>query len=160
MDSTSNLLYVGDNANDKQYRLILSFNTASLPDNAGIYSVILKLKLQGMAGTNPFITLGNLVLDVKKGSFNGNPVLQVTDFQAAASKSNVGQIFDLPDNGWYSKVWTSGVNQYINKTGVTQFRLRFPLDDDNDNIADYLKFYSGSANTSYRPQLIVKYYLP
>ena len=35
------------------------------------------------------------------------------------------------------------------------------LDDNNDNVADYLRFYSGNAATlSVRPLLIAKYYLP
>jgi hypothetical protein len=32
----------------------------------------------------------------------------------------------------------------INKTGTTQFRLRFQKDDNDDLAADYLKFYSGN----------------
>jgi hypothetical protein len=55
----------------------------------------------------------------------------------------------------------SGIFSYINKTGITQFRLRFQTGDDNDNVADYLVFYSGDTTTvSYRPQLIVEYYIP
>lgn len=50
---------------------------------------------------------------------------------------------------------------YIHLIGFTQFRLRFQKDDNDDMGADYLKFYSGNAGTaSYRPQLIVEYYVP
>jgi hypothetical protein len=50
---------------------------------------------------------------------------------------------------------------YINKLGLTQFRLRFTLDDNNDSISNYIRFYSGNAAlASVRPLLIVKYYLP
>jgi hypothetical protein len=50
--------------------------------------------------------------------------------------------------------------KYINRTGVTQFRLRFALDDNNNGTADYLLFYSGNAATSKRPTLVIKYYAP
>jgi hypothetical protein len=50
---------------------------------------------------------------------------------------------------------------YINKTGTTQFRLRFKLDDDNDNTADYMKFFSGNYGTvNDRPVLVIQYYVP
>jgi hypothetical protein len=38
--------------------------------------------------------------------------------------------------------------------------LRFSLDDNNDAGADVIKFYSGEAAASNRPQLIVQYYVP
>jgi len=51
--------------------------------------------------------------------------------------------------------------QYINLTGTTQFRLRFKLDDDNDNTADYMKFFSGNYGTATdRPLLVIQYYVP
>jgi hypothetical protein len=44
---------------------------------------------------------------------------------------------------------------------VTQFRLRFAKDDNNNHVADYLIFYSGNATTaSARPTLIIKYRIP
>jgi hypothetical protein len=42
-----------------------------------------------------------------------------------------------------------------------QFRLRFATDDNNDNAADYMKFYSGNyGTTTLRPTLIIEYYIP
>ena len=49
----------------------------------------------------------------------------------------------------------------VSLTGHTQFRLRFDLDDDDDDVADYLSFYTGDAPTAAdRPELIVGYYIP
>jgi hypothetical protein len=161
LNNTGSTFYIGDNAQRKQYRAILSFDTASLPDTAVITKVTLKIKLQGMAGANPFNTHGGLLVDVRKGAFSGDITLQLTDFQSTASKSAISSIPRTPVGGWYTRVWTSGIFTYINKSGVTQFRLRFNKDDDNDGVADYLKFYSGNAGTaSYRPRLIVEYYVP
>jgi hypothetical protein len=65
-------------------------------------------------------------------------------------------------NGWYSKALSSSNFVYINLTGLTQFRLRFATDDNNNLVADYLMFYSGNYTTtpSYRPVLVIKYHLP
>ena len=49
---------------------------------------------------------------------------------------------------------------FISKVGVTQFRLFFSLDDNDDLGADYLKFFSGNSTTANMPQLIVTYYTP
>jgi hypothetical protein len=51
--------------------------------------------------------------------------------------------------------------QYINKTGPTQFRLRFQIDDNDDMGADTIKFYSGDSTViDLRPTLQVEYYIP
>ncbi len=160
-NDTGETLFVGDDAQDRQYRAILSFDTAPLPNNAVIVKVTLRLKLQGVVGTDPFTTHGNLLVDVRKGAFSNNGALPLSDFQAAASKSAVGGISKNPVDGWHRKGWTSGIIfSYINKTGLTQFRLRFAKDDSDDLGADYLKFYSGDAGMVSRPQLIIEYYVP
>ncbi len=161
IDATATTFRLGDDAQDRQYRAILSFDTSPLPDDATISKVTLKIKKQAQVGTNPFTTHGNILVDVKKGAFSSNNALQTADFQAAASKSAAGTIKNTPLSGWYTKTWTSGIFSYVNKTGVTQFRLRFQTDDNNDNGSDYFKFYSGNATTaSSRPQLIVEYTTP
>ncbi len=50
---------------------------------------------------------------------------------------------------------------YINRTGPTQFRLRFAQDSNHNDAADSWTFYSGDAATvSNRPQLVIQYYVP
>ena len=53
---------------------------------------------------------------------------------------------------------------YINKlapaSGLTQIRLRFKLDDNNNALANYLSLFSGNAPVTYRPQLLIWYYVP
>ncbi len=154
-------LRVGDDAANKQYRSILSFNTYSLPDNATITKVTLKIKKYNVIGTDPFTTHGNLIADIRKGVF-GVAALEITDFQAAASKNNVGSLTAMPGApSWYQLVMGAANYTYINKFGMTQFRLRFVTDDNNDGGADYVVFYAGdSANISYRPTLIIEYTVP
>ncbi len=161
MNNTATTFNLGDDAADKQVRAVLSFDTSSLPDNAILTKVTLKIKYQGTTGTNPFTTHGALYVDIRSGAFGGNSALQISDFQIAASQNAAGTIPNAPTNGWYSKAWTSGIFSYINKSGLTQFRLRFQKDDNDDLGADLIKFYSGDVSTiSYRPQLIVEYVVP
>jgi pectate lyase len=151
---------LGDDKLDRQYRSILSFNTASLPDNAVITKVTLKIKQKSVVGTNPFTTHGNLLVDVRKGAFGDNKNLQVSDFEAKANKDKVGAIPNKPKSSWYTKSWKAGILTYINQTGLTQLRLRFAKDDNDDMSADFLKFFSGDAAAASRPKLIIKYYVP
>ena len=161
LDRTSPTFILGDGAQDKQYRAILSFNTGGLPDNAVITKVTLKIRRQGVLGTNPFNILGRLMVDIRKPFFGTFYGLEARDFQAAASKNAVALFGITPVNYWYSAFLNATGRAYVNKTGVTQFRLRFYKDDNNDNAADYMRFYSG--NYSYapaRPTLIIQYYIP
>lgn len=161
MNNGAGTIIVGDDATDKQYRGILSFNTDSLPNTAVITKVTLKIKKQSQVGSNPFVSHTSLLVDMRKGPFSGSEPLQASDFQAAASKSIAGKIPNSPISNWYSLTWNAVVLTLVNKTGITQFRLRFQRDDNNDNGADYVQFFSGDHSTEgLRPTLIVEYYIP
>lgn len=163
LNSTATLIYVGDNAQDKQYRSILSFDTSGLPDDAVVLKVRLNLKVQGFEGGNMFTpvkTLGNLLVDIREPYFGANVDLVVNDFQAGGSRGSVGTLDNVMATGWYTLTLQNVTCQYINLTGQSQFRLRFAKDDNNDTGADYIKIYSGDAPTASRPQLIVEYYVP
>jgi hypothetical protein len=162
-NSTAATLRLGDDAARKQYRSILSFSTGSvLPDTAIITKVTLKIYRQGViGGGNPVTAFQGFMVDIKNGVF-GTSALQVTDFQALASKSYGPFIPSLAGNLYIINL-TSG-KAYINRLGtnggLTQMRLRFKVDDNNNGIANYLSLHSGSANVLYRPWLEVQYYMP
>lgn len=161
-NNTATTFRLGDDAAKKQYRGVLSFNTASLPDNAVITKVTLKLKKQGITGGgNPVNAFQGILVDIKKGMF-GTSALQPADFQTAAQKT-YGPSKPVLTNGWYNINLTNG-KAYINKLttngGLTQIRLRFKLDDNNNAIANYLSLFSGNAPLASRPQLIIEYNLP
>jgi hypothetical protein len=153
-------LRLGDDAANRQYRAILSFDTSSLPEGADITSVTLTFKYAGKSGTLPFNTHGKLLADISMGGFKNNPALQLGDFKAGASRKNVLAFTKNKVNNWYSQSLDPLDFPLINTAGVTQFRLRFKLDDNNDFGADFLKIYSGDADEANRPQLIVEYYVP
>ncbi len=160
LNKGASTLNIGDDAANKQYRAVLSFDTSSLPDNAVITNATLKFKYAGKSGTLPFSTHSNLLVDIRTGAFSNNSALQLGDFKAAPSKSKVLSFNSAKVNNWYSKSFNTANFQYINLNGLTQFRLRFTKDDNNDFGADFLKIYSGNAGAASRPQLIVEYYVP
>jgi comEA protein len=159
LNSTATNFSLGDAAANKQYRAILHFDTSFLPDTAVITSATLKIKQQGVIGTNPFILLGDLKASVRKPAF-GAATLTLSDFKSAAGKNNVVTFSNTPVSNWYSALVNNTGRVYINRTSTTQFRLAFTTDDDNDNGADLIKFYSGDAAAANRPQLVIQYYVP
>lgn len=159
--NTTGKIVVGDTTADKQYRSILHFATGGLPDNATILRVELKLRLFDTSGTDPFTTHGQLLADIKNGVF-GDATLEITDFEAPASRINAGHfgiIAGSPD--WYRMVLGRSSYGFINLMGTTQFRIYFATGDDDDATADLARFYSGNAllNTD-RPQITIEYVLP
>ncbi|MBL1171703.1 MAG: hypothetical protein HND45_04665 [Chloroflexi bacterium] len=159
MNSAATTVNLGDDASNRQYVGILHFDTSSLPDTAVVTSATLKIKKYSLTGTNPFTILGNLLVDMRKPSF-GAVDLAVGDFQAAAGRVAVA-VFGTPVNNWYSAVLNSSGRNYINLTGTTQFRLRFTTDDNNNGVADYMKFYSGDhGNVGVWPTFVIEYYVP
>lgn len=158
LDSTATTFLLGDDAQDRQYRAILHFDTSSLPDNAVITSAVLMLRRHSTVGSNPFTTLGSLRVDLRKVSF-GTSALQLTDFRIAANKNNVAT-FGAPVSNWYSGTLSAIGNAFINRTGSTQFKLYFTTDDNDDLGADFMRFFSGNAGAASRPRLVIQYYLP
>ncbi|MCJ7724081.1 MAG: hypothetical protein MUP03_08110 [Anaerolineales bacterium] len=160
LNATATTFQLGDNAADRQYKAVLSFNTASLPDTIIIQSAVIKIKQSGMpTGSNPFNILGNLWVDISTGWFGTSSALALTDFNAAASAAKVGTFNKIPAGGWYSMTLNATGRSNINKIGLTQFRLYFGKDDNDDMSADFMKFFSGNA-VSGKPQLIITYTLP
>lgn len=161
LNSTASLLYVGDDALDRQYRSFLSFSTAGLPDKAVITSVKLKIKVAGFTGTNMFTpvkTHGNLLADIRNPYFGTGVGLLVTDFQSSTDLNKVGRLASAPIPGWYTITLDNTSFPFVNLKGTTQFRLRFSMDDNDDGNSDYIRIFSGNAATGNRPQLIVEYH--
>jgi hypothetical protein len=159
INAAATTFYVGDDAKDRQFRGILSFNTGSIPDNAIITSAQVKIKRQGVTGVDPFTTHGDLLLDVRAGAFGNNIELKLDDFSAVVEPGSIQEKFSNLTYSWYAANLNSTNLGFVNKYGVTQFRLRFSKDDNDDLHADYMKFFSGNASDADRPQLLVTYYI-
>jgi carboxypeptidase T len=158
--SNSSALRVGDNNQDRQYKSVVSFDTSSIPDGATIVSVTVRLLRGSLTGTSPFTTHGTCWVDVQNGSgFSGSTTLQTGDFQSAATAIQAASLSNATSNGTWS---TGSLNAAgiaaINKTGTTQLRVYFNLDDNDDTGNDYLGYYAGENGTAAnRPQLVVTY---
>ncbi len=129
-----------------------------MPDTAVIKSVQLKIKQSGApVGVNPFNVLGNLMVDVRRPYFSTLAGLQLGDFNAAASAVRVGIFSKIPSAGWYTVNLNAAGRANINKAGTTQFRLYFSLDDNNNHLANLMRFFSGNAPFANRPVLVITY---
>jgi len=165
-NSNAGFIKLGDDSQDRQFRSILHFPTYYLPDNAVVTRVILMLKKQDTIGTDLFTTHQNITIDIHKGPFSnfnllGLWSLQVTDFEAPADAYSVGTIQNNPVSGWYWAMLDSTAFRYINLTDITQLRLGFQLDDNDDMSEDSIRFYSGDTDAqSNRPHLLIDYYVP
>jgi hypothetical protein len=150
-------LRVGDDTAKNQYKSILSFDTSGLPDNAIVISATLRVKRGTAAGNSS--GFGAIWIDVKTFNFNSNVALENDDFQASTTVSQAATMSYPSTNGIWStgSLNTAGLNA-INRTGRTQMRMYFNLDDDNDASNDYLGFHSGLATSvSDRPVLEIVY---
>jgi serine protease AprX len=158
-DNTTAALRVGDTNVDEQYKSLVSFDTSSIPDTATITSATLRLVRGTLSGTNPFTTHGSCVADIVTGGYGGSTAFATTDWQAAATATGVATMSNPSANGSAS---TGNLNAAglaaINKTGTTQMRVTFTLDDNDDLGYDYIGFYPGeNATAANKPQLIVTY---
>jgi hypothetical protein len=164
LDSTSTStsgLRVGDDLNRRQYKAVVSFDTSAIPDGATIVSVKLRLQRGTLSGANPFTSFGTCWVDVQAGTgFSGSLSLQVGDFQAMAAAVHAASMSNPASDGSFSEgnLNAAGV-MAVSKTGTTQLRVYFNLDDNNNAVADFVGFFPGDDPTvSHRPQLVVTYH--
>ncbi len=159
LDAKGKTFQIGDDASNRQYKGILSFDTSSLPAGAVITSVQLRIKQSGKpVGASPFTAIGSLLVDIKNPFF-GKVALEKGDFQAKAGLSKVGTFGKKASAGWYKATLSNSAFAQINRAGTTQFRLSFSKDDNNNLLANYMKFFSGN-NATGQPELTITYTLP
>ncbi|MFN8295041.1 MAG: SGNH/GDSL hydrolase family protein [Chitinophagales bacterium] len=139
--------------NTQNTRGIFSFNTNFIPDNKIIKKAYLFLKCKDVKTPYP---LGNpfpqtFTLDIKSGSF-GNSSIEASDYNEAASLSDVACFTGTLLGRDYTLRADIHANalQYINKTGVTQFRL----DVTDDNL---ITFFNGDTTEFEGPYLDIYY---
>src|SRR5258706_6353369 len=161
LNSTSTTFNLGDDATKKQYRAILAFNTSTLPDNAIITKITLQIKSAGIVGINPFKTLKKIAVDIREPFFGLKSLLALEDFSAKSSTNSISLNSKPPTSGkvYFTSLSTASF-PFLNLAGLTQLRLRFQKDDNNNLVADYMKFFSGNATAASRPTLIIEYHLP
>ncbi|MEM7574701.1 MAG: hypothetical protein AAF433_17480 [Bacteroidota bacterium] len=140
----SNGIRMGDNGGSVDWRGILSFNTASLPDNAEVTGASIYLHRSGEGiGSNPY-SLNDRAphVDIKSGSFGG-PEVEFSDGQASADGTDVGCFHGSVDEDYYATRIDidPAFLQHINSSGTTQFRIYF---DRADFWPNYVHYFDGS----------------
>jgi hypothetical protein len=160
-DPGSGALIIGGFGVEEGYRTVVSFNTASLPDNAEIWSATLELTRGPIKGGDPFEWGGDCNIDIANPYFGGSTTLVASDWDAAPSAFSIAS---LPEAGEEEGTVTStefdaGGMSNINLTGTTQFRIGFSVITNGDVIDDWLRFYSGET-TGKEPKLIIIYTTP
>jgi hypothetical protein len=162
-NARDDVLYLGSDGNNRQYRTILHFDI-DLPDDVFISKVLLLIKKKGLVGVDPFTAQPNIFIDIHPdafGSFGPFPIkgLQKSDYQASASLEAVGTIEDRPLGDQYFAWLGSAAFPYITQADSIQLRLRFDSGNNINPLPGYLEFYSGdSPQIEDRPQLLIEYY--
>jgi PKD repeat protein len=153
----SSALRAGDDIQNRQYKFILSFDTSALPDSATVQGATLFLTRGGTSGQNPFNTHGPLYVDIMNGTF-GKAALEKGDFEAKAHAEQVATIDNQGGSGTLYKIDLSNAVNHINKTGRTQLRVYFDVDNNGDGGYDYAGFYSSdNSNSARHPLLVITY---
>jgi len=171
--SGNNALRTGDSGGSTcancQYRSIVSFDTASVPAQANIFSAILRIKKGSAFGVgNPFAALGPLnvdVADITRGYIGSTENLGSDDFKnnfngsanvlAAARMSDPSQ----GNSGWSFGALNAAGLSSIYRSGKTQLRLRFQTPSDGNGYDNYMGWYSGET-VGNEPELILNYSNP
>ena len=148
---TNGGLRVGDDGWDlpwtsatNNYRSILSFNTADIPDDATVTGASLYMIRSG-ADDNPFEKGDRSpVLDIKSGHFGSLESLELADGTDAADASDIACFHGVVEEDKFTvrADITGTAVDYINKTGRTQLRFSF---DVADWSTEYVNFYDGGG---------------
>ena len=163
-DTTEPAIAAGRATGMNNFKGFLSFNTSAL-DGATVLAA--KLRMYESVGS-AFDPSHPCYIDVKKGSFNDNEMLEAADFAALETDTNVTQMQPLesplsaPD--WFeaevlptylTDINTS--NDDTNHTGRTQFRLYFTTLDTNKQATWYSGDSTDAGELDRPPQLVVQY---
>jgi len=165
INGVNNTFWLGDDITNRQYRSIIAFGTASLPDNAIIESAVLRIKWSSNAGGDTFALLGSLRVDIMKGAFSNSTTLQTADFNDTDISSKYASVVatfnEIPVDSWYTANLNATGRSLINMVSPgTQFRLRFSVPTNNDNGSDYARFIAGDYEHGNWPELVITYTLP
>jgi hypothetical protein len=116
-------LAIGTDADNKDNRAILHFDTATIPDNATITKAYIETTLHSKMG-DVFAGGRRVQMDVHTGYFGSSQAVQTGDWGATATAEEVAYIDQFSTGKQRSTDFSKAGLEAINKTGVTQIRLR------------------------------------
>jgi hypothetical protein len=143
---------VGDKGlfNSDSYRLILSFDTSTLPATATLRGARVRIVRRTQTGT-----VKMLLLSVKSGAFGSAATLAQEDHSAAASQLAIdARVPPAADGQAVEFTIPASALVHINKSGRTQFRIA--ASTGGSLTANQLTIYGGEDGAN-APTLIVNY---
>jgi pimeloyl-ACP methyl ester carboxylesterase len=129
-------------------RAILHFDTSTLPDNAAIGHACLEVAFHGKSG-DPWAGGRNIDIDVQKGHFGSSRALHANDWNAAATAEGVARIDRFASGTCKSTDFSQAGLDAIDKTGITQCRLRMTPPPDEGNGGACLMLEGGTTARLY-----------
>lgn len=136
-------LAIGRGSDSKFNRTLLSFDTSSIPDGATIQRAFITVLLNSSSGDPWANPAGNeLIVDVKTGCF-GACTIEIGDWAAAATTTNTCTILKWASGTTNSTEFGAAGLSAINKTGTTQLKLRFSL---NQTAMNYIFIDNGAPS--------------
>jgi hypothetical protein len=142
-------LEIGSSLDNRESRAFLHFDTSSLPDNVVINKAYLEVRMYSMAG-DPWANDRKITIDVQHGHFGSSHAVRIDNWRATATAQDVAHIKEFASGQARSSYFGKAGMDAINKTGVTQLRLRIdpPHTEANNHV-----FLKGGAEAT----LVVEY---
>lgn len=134
-------LAIGAGRDGKDCRAILSFDTSSLPDNVSISKAFLQVKMHALSG-NVWHGQRRIEVDVQRGAFGASSAIRADDWGGAATANAVASIEAFAAQTAHSGNFSQAGLDAIDKTGMTQIRLRMNIAHAEAN--NYLFIKSGA----------------
>ncbi len=166
-DSDNRALRLGDYNTNQGYRMLLSFDTSSIPTDATILSAKVRLTCGAKEGTSPFDGWGgSCVIDIASPYFGTKADPEKEDWHNAADADAVAEFTTDPgpENPIVSTDFNAAGQDLINTYGSTQLRVRFTVPRSPNGRSDLLGFYAAEeegptspGQPDRRPQFIVRY---
>lgn len=143
---TTDSITVGANAS------ILTFNTSSLNSQSNIADASIFLKRNDLIGDN--LKEDELFLEIKTNNFGASLQLELDDYNSQSDASSTACTYgSVEDNeSWLRVDIPYNMLPYINKSGTTQFRLKYNNVTANNNF-----IFNNSNDPEKQPILDIKY---
>lgn len=142
-------LAIGAGHDGKDCRTILSFDTSLLPDNARISKAYLTVR-QHLSSGDVWDDQRRIDIDVQHGYFGSSKCIRADDWSAPATVREAARIERFTSATARSTDFSKAALEAIDKTGMTQIRLRLNMPHTMPN--NYL-FIRGGAEA----KLVVEY---
>jgi len=139
---------------------IITFNTEDIPDNASITAATLFLTRNNVNNQNPILYYGTdkVLLDIISGYFGNDSLVEINDFTATADAYNIACLIGSAENNDYKvrfEINDTTYLKFINKTGLTQFRISMNAYDSLAN--NVITMCNAASAGHFKPLLDIKY---